>query len=343
MNFIFAGTPDFAARVLRELEESGRRPILVVSQPDRPQGRGRRSCCPPTVLEARRLGIDAVQVDDLNAPETIECMAATGAATLVVAAFGQILRAQVLERFLCLNIHASLLPAYRGAAPIERAIAAGEEKTGVSIMRVTEPLDEGPWALQTELTMSLRDDAGSVARALAVLGALGIDQVLTGLSDGTVSWHDQQGAANYAHKLTGEDTVFDTRVGARAVHDRVRALSPCVGVRTCSGAVEFKVWRTWPYGMPRLDALPEQAAGLAGMPGRLLATGGRLFAGCSEGAVELLLVQPAGKGRMATADFLRGYGGRLGACLEPSVAEDPSTSARPSAQQDAGCANREEA
>ncbi len=316
MNFVFAGTPDFAARVLRELDESGRRPSLVVSQPDRPRGRGRRTCCTPTILEARRLGIDAVQVDDLNAPDTIERMAATGAKTLVVAAFGQILRGPVFERFFCLNVHAGLLPAYRGAAPIERAIAAGEEWTGVTIMRVTKPLDEGPWALRTALSIGLHDDAGSVSRALAVLGAVGIDQVLTGLSDGTVTWHDQEGPSNYAQKLTVEDSVFDTGLDARALHDRVRSLSPCVGARTRSGAVEFKVWRTWPYGMAGLGPLPESAATAGGVPGSLLATEGRLFCGCREGAVELLLVQPAGKARMAAADFLRGYAARLGAAFE---------------------------
>ena len=326
MNFIFAGTPDFAARVLRELVESGRRPSLVVSQPDRPRGRGRRVCCPSAVLEARRLGLESLQAEDLSAPEVVETMLATGAKTLVVAAFGQILRAPVLEQFFCLNIHAALLPAYRGAAPIERAIAAGEERTGVTIMRVTRPLDSGPWALQTALTIGPYDDTGSVERALAVLGAMGIDQVMTGIEDGTVSWHDQHGPSTYAHKLTDEDTVFDTRLSARQLHDRVRALSPCVGARTLSGGVDLKVWRTWPYGMAGLDRVPVAAEDTAGRPGRLVTDGRRLFAGCADGVVELLLVQPAGKARMAVADFLRGYGERLGSEFEglPGRTEGPA-------------------
>lgn len=316
MSFVFAGTPDFAARVLRELDQAGRRPVLVLSQPDRPRGRGRRTCCPPVIVEAAKLGLEAVQVDDLNSPQTVERMESAGATTLVVAAFGQILRPVVLDRFLCLNIHASLLPAYRGAAPIERALAAGEERTGVTIMRITLGLDEGPWALRTAMTISLRDDSGSVARALALLGANGIDQVLTGLEDGTVSWTEQEGPTSYACKLETADAVLDARLGARALHDRVRALSPGMGARARSGTTEFKVWRTWPYGGSGLDPVPPEAAAVAGSAGRLLATSGRLFVGCSEGVVEVLLVQPAGRARMATADFLRGYCARLGTSVE---------------------------
>jgi methionyl-tRNA formyltransferase len=137
------------------------------------------------------------------------------------------------------------------------------------------------------------------------------------LEDGTVTWHEQEGTVSYAHKLCSADTALDSRLAARAVHDRVRALSPAVGARTRSGLLEFKIWRTWPYGGPGLDAIPEEAAGVAGVPGRLLVSGRRLFTGCAEGVLELLQVQPAGKARMETAAFLRGYGPRLGAALEP--------------------------
>jgi methionyl-tRNA formyltransferase len=316
VSFIFAGTPDFAATVLRELVRSGRRPTLVVSLPDRPRGRGLKTCCPPVVVEAARLEIEAVQVDDLNAPDTVAVLAATGAKKLVVAAFGQLLREVVLERFLCLNVHPSLLPAYRGAAPIERALAAGEERTGVSIMRMTAGLDEGPWAIQKEISIGLHDDAGSLGRSLALLGAVSIDQVLTGLTDGTISWTEQRGPSSYARKLDAHDCALRVGLGARAVHDGVRALSPDIGVRTHSGTVKFKVWRTWPYGQAGLDPVPDQALGLAGSPGRLLCAGGRLYLGCAEGVVELLLVQPVGKARMTAAEFLRGYKARLGEAVE---------------------------
>lgn len=316
MRFVFAGTPDFAAKVLTHLDGIGRRPCLVISQPDRPKGRGQKTCPPEVIEAAEKLGIPHLQVDDINSPETIGCIAGTGAAILVVAAFGQILRPAMLERFLCLNVHGSLLPAYRGAAPIERALAAGESVTGVSIMRMAEGLDEGPWTLQSTLSIGLRDDAGSIARGLAVLGATGLDQVLTGLGDGNVTWTEQGEGATYAAKLSAVDTVLDVSKTAHSLHDQVRSLSPGLGARTASGGLSLKIWRTWPHGMPGLEPLPTVARHVDGKPGRLAVGEGRLFAGCAEGAVEFLLVQPAGKDKMATADFLRGYAGRLGETLD---------------------------
>jgi methionyl-tRNA formyltransferase len=214
------------------------------------------------------------------------------------------------------NVHASLLPAYRGAAPIERALAAGEEHTGVSIMRMTEGLDEGPWALQRVVSIGLLDDAGSVGRLLATSGAVGIDQVLTATADGTADWTEQAGTGSYAEKVCARDCVLDTDRGAKAVHDQVRSLSPSIGARAASGDLEMKIWRTWPYGQAGLDEVPKEAQGVAGSAGRLSAQDGRLFVGCAEGAVEILALQPAGKGRMTAGAFLRGYGGRLGERLD---------------------------
>jgi len=319
VNFAFAGTPDFAAWVLHNLAALGQRPAVVISQPDRQRGRGCKVGAPPAVAEAARLGIDVVQTEDINSPAVTQSLEEAKVSTLLVASFGQMLRRSLLDRFLCVNIHTSLLPAYRGAAPIERALAAGESGTGVSIMRITEPLDEGPCALQIGLTLSLRDDAGSVGRALGVLGAIGASQVLTGLADGTVRWTEQSGPASYAHKLTARDCVLDPFKGAKAVHDQVRSLSPSIGARTASGAVGFKVWRTWPYGQPGLDPVPGSALAVSGRPGKIVVDQGRLFIGCGEGVIELLMVQPAGRSRMATAAFLRGYRGRLAVELMPGV------------------------
>jgi methionyl-tRNA formyltransferase len=235
---------------------------------------------------------------------------------LVLASFGQILRSRLLDSILCLNIHASLLPAYRGAAPIERSLIAGESVTGVTIMRVTEKLDSGPWTLKISLSLSLRDDAGSVRRALAFLGAQGVHQVLTGLDDGTVEWTAQEGETGYADKLCPADCVIDTVRPARAVHDQVRALSPRVGARASSGDIQLKVWRTWPYGQPGLPDAPPDAAHVAGSPGMLAISTTRLFVGCREGLVELLSVQPNGRNVMSAAAYLRGYRDRLGDRLE---------------------------
>lgn len=316
MNFAFAGTPDFAAWVLADLAALRRQPALVISLPDRPRGRGRQVTAPPAVLEADRLGLESVQAENINDPAVLARLRATGISILVVAAFGQILNLPLLEAFLCLNVHASLLPAYRGPAPIERALAAGERCTGVSIMRMAEGLDEGPWALQTSVSVGPRDDAGSLGRVLAVVGAAGVDQVLNGLADGTVRWTAQQGTASYAAKLCAADCRLDLGKGAAAVHDQVRSLSPGIGAGATSGGVEFKVWRTWPYGQPGLGPLPREGAGVAGRPWEVQVSGARLFVGCHQGAVEVLMVQPAGKSKMATSDFIRGYGARLSGWLE---------------------------
>jgi methionyl-tRNA formyltransferase len=321
VNFAFAGAPAFAAWTLEHLVESGRRPVLVISQPDRPVGRGRKAAAPPAAATAQRLGLELIQPADINAPEVLQAMRAAGAEVLVVAAFGQILRSTLLDSILCINVHGSLLPAHRGAAPIERAIAAGEERTGVSVMRITVPLDSGPWALQKSVSIGLRDDAGSVARALAFLGAQGVDQVLIGLADGTVVWTEQEGdlAPVYAEKLCWEDCLIDLTRPARAVHDHVRSLSPRVGARVVSGGLRFKVWRTWPYGQGGLPPVPPEATDVAGRPGRISSTSSRLFVGCGEGAVEVLSVQPDGKGKMTAAEFLRGYRGRLGDTIDRPV------------------------
>ncbi len=193
VNFAFAGTPEFSAWLLYNLAKLGHRPSLVISQPDRPKGRGLRVTSTPTAAEAQRLGLECVQTEDINDPALIARMLEGGVSALLVASFGQMLQRPLLEALLCLNVHTSLLPKYRGAAPIERALAAGETQTGVTVMRVTEKLDTGPWALQTSLSLSLFDDAASVARALGVLGAIGAGHVMTALPEGSVVWTEQTG------------------------------------------------------------------------------------------------------------------------------------------------------
>jgi len=311
VSFAFAGTPEFAAWVLHDLEGLGRRPALVITQPDRPRGRGRKLFPPPAAVEAKRAGIDCLQTEDINSPPVLARLREAGLSTLVVAAFGQIFREPLLSSVLCINIHASLLPAYRGAAPIERALASGEDAVGVTIMRVTEMLDSGPVALQKSVSVGLRDNAGTVGRILALLGAVGIDEVLTGLDDGTVTWTEQEGPSSYAQKLCAAGCLLDTSRGAKSLHDQVRSLSPSVGARAASGQVGFKVWRTWPYGEPGLDPMPAGAETAAGQAGKLVVHGCRLFVGCARGVAEILSLQPEGRDIMTAAAFLRGYSGRL--------------------------------
>lgn len=319
MKFAFVGTPAFGAQVLADLADLGRLPSLVVSQPDRPQGRGRHPAAPPVVAEGKRLGVPTVQVETINEPSVRDRIRSTGATTLVVAAFGQILKADLLGAFDCLNVHASLLPRFRGAAPIARAIEAGDKEVGVSIMKMVEGLDEGPWAVRTALSVGLHDDAGSMTRALALLGALALDQVMTGLAEGTVSWNDQRGEATYAPKMTADECVLRALPGALSVHNKVRAVSPGLGVRAASAGIQFKLWRTWPYGEPGLEDVPPAGAAVSGVSGKLAKTREQLFVGCGEGAVQLLVLQPAGGAKMSAGEFLRGYGSRLGESLDLGV------------------------
>ncbi len=322
MRFAFAGTPRFASWVLCELVELGLVPALVISQPDRPRGRGRTGRAPEAVDAAGRLGLQCVQTDDINSAELVERLAALRVTTLAVAAFGQLLKRPLLDAFDCVNIHASLLPRYRGAAPVERALMAGETESGVSIMRITEGLDAGPWAQQVRVSVGLWQDAGSLSRVLAVTGACALAEVLEGIEDGTVRWTEQAGAASYADKLASSDCGLDVSRGARQAHDQVRALSPTVGARAMLGETEVKVWRTWPYGESGFDQLPTEVQDTAGSPGRVQTIGGRLFVGCGRGAVEVLELQPACRSRMRAEAFLRGYGSGLGCELRPSPSNE---------------------
>lgn len=312
MRFAFAGTPEFGARVLRDLLDRGLRPLLVVSQPDRPAGRSRRLVSPEVAAVARQNDLPVLQTADINSPDVRAALVDAGVECLVVASFGQLLRADILATFLCLNVHASLLPAYRGAAPIVRALMAGETEIGVSLMRMTAGLDEGPWALQRTLSITPRDDAGSVGRALALLGALAIEEVFETMAEGEVTWTDQPDGSTYAHKVCPADRVFDPRLSARRLHDRVRALSPGIGCEARSaGGLAFKVWRTWPRQNAPYGDEPTRP-----MPGRLTREGARLFVDCCGGALELVTVQPAGKRPMRASELLRGYESRLGENLE---------------------------
>ena len=233
MNIAFAGAPRFGAWVLSDLMELGLVPRVVVSQPDRPSGRGRRLSPPPVAALAAHLGLPLVQSDSINGDDVVGRLREEQVDVLVVAAFGQLLKGAVLDPFLCLNVHASLLPRWRGAAPIARSLLAGEPATGVSIMRMTAGLDEGPWAFQVSRSVGPEEDAGSAGRSLALLGALGVERTLLAAGDGTLRWTEQAGEPSYASKLTVADRVLDPGEGVRAL-SRPRA-GPLPGDRSRCG------------------------------------------------------------------------------------------------------------
>jgi methionyl-tRNA formyltransferase len=296
MKVAFAGTPRFGALVLGALLRSGHEVVAVLTQPDRPAGRGRATRMSPVKELALLEGLTVEQPEDVNARETLELLKSLGARALTIAAFGQILRSPLLGSIPCINVHASLLPKYRGAAPIERAIMAGEGVTGVSIMSVEPALDSGPIYLQKAVVIEREDDAGAMYEKLAQAGGEALSEVLDALESGGLEPEPQDdAAATYAEKITPGDTEIDWSEPAWKVSARVRALSPEIGAYTPVGGIRIKVWKA------------HVAEGSAA-PGTFQIEGDRLLAGCGTGRLELVELQPEGKRRMTAAEFIRGYG-----------------------------------
>lgn len=234
MRVVFFGTPDFAVPTLEALAaEDGLRPLLVVSQPSRPVGRGRKVKPPPVATRAAELGLELEQVQSVRDPEFLARLEALRPDVAVVVAFGQIFRKRLLElpRLGCVNLHASLLPAYRGAAPVHAAIAAGEEVTGVTTMQMERGLDSGPMLLRAELPIGPDDTTATLGPRLAKLGAGLMLETLRGLGDGSVTPtpqdHDQ---ASFAPKLDKDDGRVDWTQPARRIYDLWRAYQPWPGL-----------------------------------------------------------------------------------------------------------------
>lgn len=297
MRVAFAGTPGFAATILRGLIASRHEVGLVISQPDRRRGRGRKTAATPVSALARSEGLPLAQPARIG--EVADRIAANDA--LVVAAFGQILRPDTLYAAPhgAYNVHASLLPRYRGAAPIERAIMEGERETGVTIMRMDEGLDTGPMAHRASTPIAPDVTGGELTERLAHLGANVVVQALIELEDGSLTVVEQDSLnATYAPKLMEEDKVIRWGDGARVVHDLVRALAPGIGARAFHAGFEgpVKIWRT--------RVTDETASD--GSPGDVSATDGRILVQCRVGTLEVLELQAPGSRRVTARDFLLG-------------------------------------
>jgi methionyl-tRNA formyltransferase len=293
----FAGTPDFAATVLRGLAASDHDVGLVISQPDTRRGRGRKERPTPVAELARSLDLPLRQPARIS--EVSEEISDHDA--LVVAAYGQILRPDTLyaAREGAWNVHASLLPRYRGAAPVERAIMNGERETGVTIIRMDEGLDTGPMALQRPVQIPPDMTGGELAEVLARLGAEAVVEVMSRIEAGEVNLTEQDSLhATYASKLSDEDLVIRWDRGVDEVANLVRALSPHIGARTFHPEIEgpVKIWRSRVLEgeFPPLEA------------GEIRAENGRLLVGCVVGVLEVLELQMPGARRLAARDYLRG-------------------------------------
>lgn len=298
MRLIFAGTPEFAARALEALIRAGHQVARVLTQPDRPAGRGMQLVMSPVKQLALAHQLTVMQPAGLKQADVRNELAAAGADAMIVAAYGLILPAGVLSipRLGCLNIHASLLPRWRGAAPIQRAILAGDRETGITIMQMDEGLDTGPMLLEMPLAIHAEDTAKTLHDRLAALGAEAIVTALAQLEQGPLPARKQdEGLATYAAKLSKAEARLDWRRPASELDRAVRAYNP---FPVAQGGFRGETWRIW-----RAQAVARENS----TPGEILEVGrGGLLVGCGEGALRLLEIQKAGGRRLPVAEFLSG-------------------------------------
>ena len=292
MRTVYLGTSKFAVRVLERLAASPHRPELVVTRPDRPRGRGRRLQSPPVAEAAGALGLPLAQPDSVNSDAARAQIAAARPDEVVICAFGALIREPLLSKHPMLNVHPSLLPRWRGAAPIERAIEAGDERTGVCIMRPVAEMDAGPVCLAAEVPIHPDDDYGSLSRRLAELGG----ELLVRALDERPECREQPAEGiTEAPKIGAEDRRLEPDGDPEALARRVRALHPHVGA-----------WIELPNG-ERLGVRRAAARDEGAAPGVIVSRDGRLL----YGRLELLEVQPAGGRPMEAAAWLRGQGARI--------------------------------
>ncbi|WP_188891716.1 methionyl-tRNA formyltransferase, partial [Paenibacillus radicis (ex Gao et al. 2016)] len=303
MRIVFMGTPEFAVPSLQLLMEQGYEVVAVVTQPDRPKGRKRTLTPPPVKEAALGYGLPVLQPERMRSEEAVAAVAAYEPELIVTAAYGQILPKGVLElpRLGCINVHGSLLPKYRGGAPIQRSIMNGEKVTGVTIMYMAAGLDTGDMISRIEVPIEDEDTSGTMFEKLSIAGADLLGRTLPAIVAGEVKAEPQQDElATYAPNLTREDERIDWSRTARQIYDQVRGLSPMAGAFTTLQGEVFKVWTC---------AKPEN-----GSAGNNESTSGTVLEASDRGiAVQtgsgiLLLqnIQPSGKRVMAVSEWLKG-------------------------------------
>ena len=294
MRVAFAGTPPFAVPALEAILAAGHEVPLVLSQPDRPSGRGLKVTPSAVAAFARARGLALEQPASLRDPQAHALLRAVRPDVLVVAAYGLILPPAVLEipAHGCLNVHASLLPRWRGAAPVARAILAGDAETGVCIMKMEAGLDTGPVLLERRTPIGPTETTAQLTERLARLGADAMVEVLAGLDRFTPRPQDPAGAT-YAAKISREEAAIDWTADDAAIHRRIRGLDPFPGAETVLQGERIKLWGA------------DFAAG-TGDPGTVLGAGPRLVVACGMGALTItMLLRPGGR-RLPAAEFLKG-------------------------------------
>ncbi len=297
MRYVFLGSPPFAMPVFEALLESGHVALGLVTRPDKPRGRGREVVVSPLVEMARERGLPVLQPTTTKSPEFVESLRALEPDVLLVASYGEILREEVLELAPhgALNVHGSLLPRWRGAAPIQYAVAAGDRETGVSVQRMVLALDEGDVLLEKRIAIEANDTSGALFDRLAAIGGVAAVEALDRLERGDAQYTPQDPElVTYAKKLAKSDGDIDWSRAAEELERHVRAMHPWPGARTTS---------------PDGKALVVEAARVtegAAAPGLLLEAGSRCVIATGSGALELLTVKPAGKRAMDAGAWLRG-------------------------------------
>ena len=298
---VYMGTPDIAAVILERLIKEPYEIVLAVTQPDRPKGRGHEMAFSPVKETALKYGIPVFQPEKLRNPEAVAEIEKSKPDMIVVAAFGQILPKSVLSlpKYGCINVHASLLPAYRGAAPIQWAILDGQKETGVTIMYMNEGLDTGDILLQKAIPIADDETGGSLHDRLAELGAEALTEALPKILDGSLKPVPQgEMTTPYAKQLTKEIGKLDFTQPAELLERYVRGLNPWPGTYTFLNGKLLKIWKA------DVTELPKDA----GEPGSITDINAETFTFVTaDGGLRILELQPEGKRRMKTAEFLRGY------------------------------------
>lgn len=311
VRIVFMGTPDFAVPSLTALIDSDYELVAVVTQPDRPSGRGKRLTPPPVKTVAEAAGVAVLQPRTLKSPEAFAALAAFKPDLIIVAAFGQILRSNVLDlpTYGCINVHASLLPRWRGAAPITAAILTGDAETGVTIMKMDEGLDTGPMIATRAIPITDRHTGGTLTAALADLGAQLLIDTLPDWVLGKIEPEPQPEAeATFAPRLDKQAGALDWTQPAAAIERKVRAFDPWPGTFTTSSKGPVKILSV---ALAREVAPPP-----ARLPGVVFKQPRQAYVATGDGVLQLVAVQPAGKKAMPGEAWLNGQpelaGSRLG-------------------------------